>query len=326
MKIRLITPYPTTARTGNSMTALRWRRILAALGHRVILEERYGGGACDLMIALHARRSFPSIERFRRLHPALPLIVTLTGTDLYRDIRKNPNARKSLEWATRLIVLQAQGVVELPKRFRPKTRVIYQSAPLLNGQAPSNRNGFRVCVIGHMRPEKDPLRTALAARRLPASSRVQVLHIGRALSEEMENRARTEAARNPRYRWIGELPHWKARRALAQSHLLALTSRMEGSSNVLCEALASSVPVVASKIPGLIGTLGGNYPGYFSVGNARELARLLRKAESNPGFYRRLKFHCARLRPLVDPRRERAAWKALLNELRVSTSSPTAAE
>ena len=315
MKIRLITPYPATARNGNSITALRWRRILEELGHRVILEERYGGGRCDLMIALHARRSFPSIERFRRLHPALPLIVTLTGTDLYRDIRKNPNARKSLEWATRLIVLQAQGAVELPKRYRLKTRVIYQSAPVLNGQPPSTRNGFRVCVIGHMRPEKDPLRTALAARRLPASSRVQVIHIGRALSKEMAKQARAEAARNPRYRWIGELPHWKARRALAQSRLLVLTSRMEGSSNVLCEALASSVPVVASRIPGLIGTLGANYPGYFAVGNARELARLLQKAESDAGFYRRLKSHCARLRLLVDPKRERAAWMRLLQEI-----------
>ena len=315
MKIHLITPYPAAARNGNSITALRWRRILETLGHRVILEQRYRGGPGDLMIALHARRSFQSIKRFRELHAALPLIVTLTGTDLYRDIRKSPQARKSLEWATRLIVLQAQGAVELPKHFRRKTRVIYQSAPLLNGRAPSSRNGFRVCVVGHLRPEKDPLRTALAARRLPASSRVDVIHIGRALSDEMEKRARAEMARNPRYRWIGELPHWKARRALAQSHLLALTSRMEGSSNVLCEALAASVPVVASRIPGLMGTLGENYPGYFSVGDTRQLAHLLRKAESDPAFYRKLKFHCARLRPLVDPKRERKAWKALLSEL-----------
>lgn len=317
MNIRLITPYPAAARNGNSNTALRWRRMLRNLGHRVVLEERYRGGSCDLMIALHARRSYDSIRRFRRDHPELPLIVALTGTDLYRDIRNRIDAQRSLAWATRLIVLQAQGAVELPRRFRSKTRVIYQSAPVLNGRAPSTRNGFRVCVVGHLRPEKDPLRTALAARRLPASSRVEVIHIGRALSEEMENHARAEAAQNPRYRWIGELPRWKARRALAQSHLLALTSRMEGGSNVLCEALASSVPVVASKIPGLIGTLGDDYPGYFPVGNARDLARLLWKAESDPGFYRRLKARCARLRPLVDPKRERAAWKDLLLELRI---------
>lgn len=280
------------------------------------LEERYDGGSCDLMIALHARRSFESIERFRELHPDLPLIVTLTGTDLYRDIRTSSNAQKSLALATRLIVLQSMGLAKLSRRLRAKTRVIYQSAENVNGRASPAENGFfRVCVIGHLRPEKDPLRTALAARQLPGSSRVRVLHIGRPLTKEMSKRLRAEAARNPRFQWLGELPHWKTRQILAGCHLLSLTSRMEGSSNVLSEAIASSVPVVASKIPGLMGTLGKNYPGYFPVGETRALARLLQKAESNLAFYRRLKNYCDRLAPLVDPKRERKAWKKLLNEL-----------
>lgn len=316
MKIRLITPYLASARNGNSETALRWKRILQQLGHRVTLEQHYDGGPCDLMIALHARRSFESIRLFRELHPDLPLIVTLTGTDLYRDIRTDANAQKSLELANRLIVLQSMGPAELPKRFRPKSRVIYQSAPRLNGHPPGTRTGFKVCVVGHLRPEKDPLRTAIAARQLPPSSRVRVLHIGRPLTKEMAKQVRAEAARNPRFRWLGELPHWKTRRTLASSHLLSLTSRMEGSSNVLSEAIASSVPVIASKISGLVGTLGKNYPGYFTAGDTGQLARLLRKAESNPKFYRRLKLRCSRLLPLVDPKRERSAWQQLLAELK----------
>jgi putative glycosyltransferase (TIGR04348 family) len=279
------------------------------------LDKRYDAGNCDLMIALHARRSFESIQRFRELHPELPLIVTLTGTDLYRDIQTNAKAKKSLDLATRLIVLQSMGLAELPKNLRSKTRVIYQSAPRLNGHVPDTRDGFRVCVIGHLRPEKDPLRTAMAVRQLPASSRVHVIHIGRPLTQELRQRARAEVSRNPRYQWLGELPHWKTRRILASSHLLSLTSRMEGSSNVLVEAIASSVPVVASKIPGLMGTLGKNYPGYFSVGDERELARLLQKAESNQKFYDRLKTRCTHLLPLVDPARERNSWEQLLQEL-----------
>lgn len=316
MRIKLITPALANARNGNSVTATRWKRILEQLGHRVLLQERYDDGACDLMIALHARRSFESIERFRRLHPDLPLIVTLTGTDLYRDIRISPDARKSLGLADRLIVLQSMGVAELPKQLRAKTRVIYQSAAPVNGKALPLRNGlFKVCVISHLRPEKDPLRTAIAARQLPASSRVRILHIGRPLSKEMGRRLRAEVSRNPRYHWLGELPRWKTRQILANSHLLSLTSRMEGSSNVLSEAIASSVPVIASKIAGLMGTLGKNYPGYFTVGDTDELAHLLARVESDPKFYQRLKSYCARLRPLVDPKRERAAWKELLKEL-----------
>jgi len=315
MKIQLITPAPPSAHNGNSVTALRWKRILIQLGHKVILRQSYDGAPCDLMIALHARRSFDSIRLFRALHPDLPLIVTLTGTDLYHDIRTNAKARRSLELATRLVVLQSMGLAELPKHLHAKTRVIYQSAAQVNGHVSGSRNGFKVCVIGHLRSEKDPLRAAMAARYLPASSRVRVTHVGRALSEEMKRRALAERSRNSRYRWLGELPHWKTRRILAGSHLLALTSRVEGSSNALSEAIASSVPVVASKIPGLMGTLGKNYPGYFAVGETRELAYLLRRAEFDQDFYRDLKAHCARLRPLVDPERERASWKLLLREL-----------
>jgi putative glycosyltransferase (TIGR04348 family) len=267
------------------------------------------------MIALHARRSFESIRKFRQRHPDLPLIVVLTGTDLYRDIWTNPKARQSLELATRLIVLQSKGMAELPERFHAKTRVIYQSAEQTNGKVSHTGTDFKVCVIGHLRLEKDPFRTAMAARRLPASSLVHVLHIGRALTHRMKERACAETASNPRYRWVGELPHWKTRRVLARSQLLALTSRMEGSSNVLSEALASAVPIVASKIPGLMGTLGEEYPGYFPVGDTRELAGLLQRVESDREFYGELKAYCARLIPLVDPERERASWKQLLREL-----------
>ena len=315
MKIKLITPATTNAKNGNRITAVRWARMLKGLGHSLSVEQEYNGKTCDLMIALHARRSFDSIRRFHEQHPDLPLIVALTGTDLYRDIRNNSNAKKSLKLATRLIVLQSMGKEELPKHLRAKTRVIYQSAAEINGQAPNGRNGFRICVIGHMRTEKDPMRTAMATRHLPPSSRIHVLHVGRALNEDFKARALAEVSRNPRYRWLGELPYWKTRRVLASSHLLALTSTMEGSSNALSEAIASSVPVVASKISGLVGTLGKNYPGYFPVGDTRALARLLQKAESDSDFYRGLKTHCLRLRPLVEPKREIASWKELLKEL-----------
>ena len=128
MKICLITPAPPHSRKGNRVTALRWSRILRGLGHRVEVQEAYRGQSCDLMVALHALRSFPSISRFRLERPRLPIVLAMTGTDLYGDIHTDPNARRSLEMATRLVLLQRMGVSELPKPFRPKARVIYQSA------------------------------------------------------------------------------------------------------------------------------------------------------------------------------------------------------
>lgn len=99
---------------------------------------------------------------------------------------------------------------------------------------------------------------------------------------------------------------------LARSQLVCITSKMEGSSNVLSEALASGVPVVATRIPGLMGTLGKDFPGYFPVGDTKRLARLLFQAETDQKFYLALKRHCARAAKLVQPKRERADWKRLL--------------
>jgi len=215
MKIQLITPAPTSAKNGNRITAIRWARLLRELGHRVLVRERYDGAACDLMIALHAHRSFDSIHDFRKRYPQRPLAVVLTGTDLYRDIRTQARAHKSLEVATRVIVLQRKALEELPKRLRRKTRVIYQSAAKVRARPGRIKKVFKVCVIGHLRHEKDPMRTALAVRSLPSSSRVSLIHIGRPLTPEMSSQVRREVSLNPRYRWLGELPHRKTQRLLA---------------------------------------------------------------------------------------------------------------
>src|SRR5262249_55713560 len=148
---------------------------------------------------------------FRRQQPEKPIVLALTGTDLYQAIKTDPIARQALELVTRLVVLQPLGVNELPSHLRERTRVIYQSweAP---GRGNSNRTRktiipgnsrssihdahtfFDVCVLGHLRPVKDPFRTAGAARLLPASSQIRVLHAGAALSHEMEEQARAEQA------------------------------------------------------------------------------------------------------------------------------------
>jgi putative glycosyltransferase (TIGR04348 family) len=300
---------------GNKITAIRWSRILRGLGHKVDIVQHYGGAFCDVLIALHARRSYKSIVKFHELHPELPLVVVLTGTDIYKDIQTSVDAQHSVQLATRLIVLQKQALAELPKDAHAKTRVIYQSAESYKGHAPKKSKPFKVCVIGHLRTEKDPLRAALAARCIPSFSNLEVLHVGKALDPALGKQAQAEAATNPRYSWVGELPYWMTRRVLARSHLVAITSRMEGSSNVLSEALASSVPVIASRIPGLIGTLGKDYPGYFTVGDTMALAELLLRAEYDQDFYRSLKRACERAAPLVRPQREVASWKLVLREL-----------
>ena len=315
MNICLVTPAPPGSLKGNRVTAERWAALLRELGHRVEVAVEYRGQDCDLLIALHAWKSHSSIRRFRDARPSDPLVVGLTGTDLYGDIHTRPDAMESLGLATRLVLLQPLGRAMLPATVRDKARVIYQSVQVPASTEPIRADVFEVCVMGHLRPVKDPLRTALAARLLPAASRIQVLHLGGALSEELAEQARAEAARNRRYHWLGELPRSEALSVLSRSRLLSLTSESEGGANVISEAVVAGVPVISSHIAGSIGLLGEDYPGYFPVGDTQALANLLWRAETDTGFYHTLRECGARLRPLFDPAREKQSWEELLAEL-----------
>lgn len=309
----MVTPAPPRSLTGNRVTALRWARMLGRLGHKVTVVEEYGGEACDLMVALHARKSARSIERLAEKQPGTPVVLALTGTDPYRDIEGSPQTRLSLELAAAIVVLQPEGLRELPDWARPRARAIVQSAEAVHAQPP-RRDAFEVAVLAHLRPVKDPFRAAMAVRLLPTGSKVRIMHAGARLDLDLERRACSEEASNPRYRWLGELPRWRALRVLARSRLFVMTSRSEGGANVLSEALASGVPVLCSRIPGATGIVGDDYPGLFSVGDTQALAGLLERAEKDGEFRTGLAAWCRRLAPLVEPARERKAWRDLLHD------------
>lgn len=298
MRVLIVTPAPAGSRAGNRKTATRWARLLRSLGHRVEVATAYRRQRAGAMIALHSRKSHDSIARF-----AGPTVVVLPGTDIYG--RHDARVLDSMARATRLLVLQPLARRRVPKRFHSKLRVIVQSA---EGRA--RRRGLDVCVLGHLRDVKDPFRAALAARRLPADSRLRVVHYGAALSPAMARRARAEVRRNPRYRWFGE--RGSVHGVLSRARAMVISSRLEGGANVVSEAIACGTPILASRVDGNVGLLGRGYPGYFRYGDTAALARLMRRVEVDGAWLTRA---VARLRPTVSPARERAAWRRLLAEL-----------
>lgn len=268
-----------------------------------------------MLVAFHARKSAASIERCARASSKIPIILLLTGTDLYGDIHRSRTAATSLETASRLVLLQSHGIHQLPTRLHSKVRVIVQSAERLRHAPESLKRAFEVCVSGHLRPVKDPFRAALASRKLPGDSKIRITHIGSALTATMERRALDEMARNNRYQWRGEVPNWKARQLLARSRLLVLSSKMEGGANVVSEAVVASVPILASKISGSIGLLGEDYPGYFDVGSTGQLTDLMNRCEQDEKFYDSLRTHIRNLAPQFTPQREQASLRQLIGDV-----------
>ena len=312
--IIIISPALAKANNGNWQTARRWAHFLRA-HYRVTLALQWDGAPCDAMIALHARRSAASIAAFAAASPLLPLMVVLTGTDLYRDIRTDADAQRSLQLATQLIVLQPAGLQELDADLRRKAQVIYQSAPALK---PIQQNlkrqarHFDVTMIGHFRGEKDPVTFMRAAAQL-GSPQVRLLHIGGALDPLLGAQAEATQAAHPRYRWLGNLPRAATRQRLKRSHLMVITSTMEGGAHVIIEAVTSGVPVLASDISGNRGMLGDDYAGYFALGDSVKLAGLIDRAATDTAFYARLQTQCDARAPLFTPEREKAAVSQLVD-------------
>ncbi len=313
--IRLTPPGP-SARTGNAVAAQRWASILRRLGHRVTIAADWVDRSADAMVAIHAWRSAEAIRRFKARHPERPVILQLSGTDIYQYLTEDPAPTlRSMELADRLVALNSLAWRVVPKQFRNKLQVILQSVPKsMQPRRPSRRH-IDISVIGHLRDVKDPLRAAAAARLLPATSRIRIVHIGRAYSAEWAAKAKAEMAANPRYVWRDDVPRAAVQNLLRRSHAMVLSSLSEGGANVISEAIVAGVPILASRMDGNVGLLGADYPGYFPVGDTKALARLLRRIETDWRLVAKLRRAIARRAPQFRPERESAAWRRLLAEL-----------
>ena len=277
---------------------------------KVIVQSEWKGEPADALIALHARRSASSIAAFRRERPDRKVGLVLTGTDLYRDLPAgDAEARASLEAADRLVALQDDAPRLLEPAWRSKCEVIFQSArPLAPARKP--REPIEAVVVGHLREEKDPATLFAAVSQLPQGIPVRVTHIGAALDPALAREARALARREPRYRYLGALPHGLTRAAIKRAHVLVHPSIMEGGANVVVEAISSGTAVIASRMSGNVGMLGDDYPGYFAVRDAAGLARCLARLHEDRAWLTALKAACAKRAPLFRPTVEARAVRA----------------
>ncbi|MBU3629366.1 selenoneine biosynthesis selenosugar synthase SenB [Polynucleobacter sp. AP-Reno-20A-A9] len=314
LHIEIVTPAPPGTLHGNRITALRWHQILSRLNYQSTVTEQWTGKSCDILIALHGLRSYDSIYRFKKAYPNHPVVLIMTGTDIYRDLKNSSKVTKSMEMADAIVVLQPDAIQSLPKKFHHKIQVIYQSVKGITRKAPLKRH-FLASIIGHLRVEKDPFCAAHSLSLLPSNSKIQLVQLGKAMSPDFKKQAISIEKNVVRYRWLGQLSHSQTLKWLSRSHVMIISSIMEGGAHVVSEAIAIGVPVIASDIPGNRGLLGDTYPAYYPAGDKVALSNLLTKAETNSVFYQKLCKAIAGRQKITRPELEQKSIQKLMQTL-----------
>ena len=317
MDALVVTPFPVGSMMGNSVSARRIAEILRTLGMQCEVTESYTKQDARVLLALHARRSAPAIRAFHKGHPDRPICLLLPGSDLHRDLLDgDATVLETMELADLLVVAQEGSLESIPEKFREKARVIPKSVnlPLSARDAPKIPVS-RAVILSHLRGQKDPFLAEQALRLLRDDSTLHVDHFGAEASPGFADEACGRTAANPRYTWHGGVDREEAVAALGNAQLLINTSKMEGGSNAVAEALVLHLPIIATDIPGNTGMLGSSHPGLFPPGDAPALAALLELASSDLTFTRSLAAASAARAPLFTREAEAEGWKSAFRSL-----------
>ncbi len=316
--ILIVTPAFADANNGNWQTAQRWARFLAG-DYRVRLAKSWDGNEAqapaDLLLALHARRSAASVQAWAAQRPGSPVLLVLTGTDLYQDIQGDASAQASLAKASALVVLNDLGLRALPEGLRAKAHICLQSCTARQPLTHKPKHCLRALMVGHLREVKSPQTYFDAAALLSDRPDIRLDHIGGALEPALGAAAQALMQRCPTYRWLGALSHEQTRRRIQSAHVLVHPSRLEGGAHVVIEALCSGTPVLASRVDGNVGLLGEDYLGLFDWNDAAGLAGLLRQCRDDPAMLAALQSQADARAALFHPDQEKLRLLGLVADL-----------
>ena len=290
--------------------------------------------AGDVLLALHARHSHRAILTWKRRDAHLPVVVAISGTDLYIDLPRGKAAAdkvmESLHSAHHIIGLHRGIRDQLPASIIRQgvagendwIHFIPQSATPLAGARKPLTSRFRVLVVGYLRSVKDPFLLLEALRHLPQrladGRKVEVVHLGGIVDRRHEQRARKAMVKEPRWRWLGAVSRSQVRSFLASSHLLVHPSIDEGGANIISEALVAGIPIVASDAPGNVGLLGEEHPGIFPRRDGKALAGKILRCATDRSHLQQLQILSRKLARQHRPEAEISAWKRLLRLLEKS--------
>jgi glycosyltransferase involved in cell wall biosynthesis len=247
-----------------------------------------------LVHALHARKGGAAyLDRALAGDP--PLVVSLTGTEIHRDLSDPERASRVLETLrrARLVLSHGRSLLAAATAVLPsladRAAVVPKGVllpPLVRGfdlrrAAGLGGDALVFLLPSGLREVKDPL-FALAplARLRGRDPRVAFVHAGETIESGVAEALAAAARREPWIRTLGAVPFARMRSVYEGADVVLNTSRSEGLANSILEAQAAGRAVLASDVaanrevvrPGRTGLLYGTGDGESFLRAAARLA------------------------------------------------------
>jgi glycosyltransferase involved in cell wall biosynthesis len=310
--VAVLTPFAAPSVGGNAVTVGRIARGLRERGLDVrvwdlsvtpvaTVEAEVAAYRPEILHAFHAGRAGPvGVRLASRL--ALPLVVTLTGTDANHDlpdIARGAAVRAVLEAAATITAFHESivgRVLEIAPSMRGQLVVVPQSVRL-DGRTPFDLAerwavpAERILFVfaAGIRAVKAPRRPLAALDAVAAADpRVRLLYAGPIL-EPAEGEALSKAlGPRPWARHVGSVPFAQMASLLAQSDVVLNCSLSEGGmANSILEALVLERAVLVSDVPGNRALVEEGVTG-LTFSDDRELAAGAQRLAEDAGLRRRL--------------------------------------
>lgn len=313
MRVLIVTPYPLSGSNGNTITAKRLETILDIPPIRAEALHTHTPPPADILINLHATKTFPAAKHFKATNPNAKLITLITGTDLNQHLpAKHPHIAPALELADVIVVPHHHALPELPTSVHAKTKVIPASIVIPELPSLPPLPSPTIILPSHLREVKNPFLLNRALAVIP-DLHLHALLLGRELEAGLSQLAFQLQENDQRFRYLGELDHHQTLAHIRGATLTLNTSHQEGGPNAIAESIVLGTPVIASRIAGNVGMLGTTYPGLFTPDDPASLASLIKKFLTDPTFHNLLTQKTLALADHFHPAREQRSWLELLN-------------
>lgn len=278
LRILILSPTVLPDVTGNAMTAERWRRLLEAVGVKVLVaaSEKISGEAFREIVRqfephlIHGHQAIKSAAllselKYRETAQNIPRVVSVGGTDVNFGLHSQQQ-RVILDQVFKdadIIITQSRVMESLLKKefsgledhlfFVPRSPIWLGDAPsgirVTAGCRPDSILFFLPAGIRPVKGNLECLEYFESVHRLRDNARI--LFSGPPLDEKYNSLFSKKVLACRKFaRWIPFIPPEAMRSAYEGADVVLNASVSEGLSTVLLEAIAAERPVLVSDIPG----------------------------------------------------------------------------